>query len=164
MLCDKIDEKLADLCNYWLFEKRDNFCSKLKMQLIEGWFSVGSFDEEEVEDFLEELYNSISNLERLNIKEEAFFQLTVGDYQIAIFHDDYDVGIYLKQLLTDLYDYKSLEEHFKAIYGNKAETYYEYYFIDNIIDMNFSSMGYVDTRLVFGELPTEINHFNVVIY
>ena len=162
-LLNKIDEKLSELFNYWLWENpEDDFAYKL-MNLLRN-----SFDEEEIKDFFEEFYESISYFEssNLDVSFDSIFTFQIGYNEITIYYEDFCTETYLKQILKDVYDYKSLEEHFKALFGSSAEAYYDNFYIDNIVDLDFRSMGSIDDEKVFGvdsSQITQIESFYVII-
>lgn len=161
----KIDEKLSELFNYWLWENpEDDFAYKL-MELLKN---EHSFDEEEIKDFFEEFYDSISYLESssLDVNFDSIFTFQIGYNEIIIYYEDFCTETYLKEFLLDVYDYKSLEKHFIALFGDKAEAYYDNFYIDNIIDLEFKSMGSIDDTKVFvvdKSQIIEIGSFYVII-
>lgn len=164
-IIDKIDEKLSDILGYWIFEdKTYNFCYNLVeiLRNPQNYYLDIDVDEEEINQFLDDFHSMIFNLGKLDRETESLFQLSIGDYNITIYYEDYDLSIYLKELLKDIYDYNSVEEHLKALFGDKAESYYEYYYIDNLIDLNFTSMGTMDDSKVFNKI-IEVKNFFVVI-
>ena len=164
-LLNKIDEKLSELFNYWLWEDSElDFTHQLAdlLRNTKERYVEYSFDEEEIKEFFEEFYNSISNLGRLDKNFESIFEFQIGNKEIIIYYEDFYTETYLKQTLEDLYSYNSLEEHFKALFGDSARVYYDNFYIDNIIDLNFRSMGSIDDEKVFGVEQSQI--FNIENY
>ena len=164
-IINKIDEKLSDILRYWIFEEQEyNFCYNLVeiLRKPQDYYLDINVDEEEINEFLDDFYNTIFNLGKLDRETESFFQLSIGNYNIIIYYEDYDLRIYLEELLKELYDYNSVEKHLKVLFGDKAESYYEYYYIDNLIDLNFTSMGTMDDSKVFNKI-IEVKNFFVVI-
>jgi hypothetical protein len=83
----KIDEKLSELFNYWLWENpEDDFAYKL-MELLKNNVEY-SFDEEEIKDFFEEFHNSISYLESssLDVNFDSIFTFQIGYNEIIIYY------------------------------------------------------------------------------
>lgn len=164
-IINKIDEKLSDVLRYWIFEEQEyNFCYRLVeiLRNPQNYYLDIDVDEEEINQFLDDFHSMIFNLGKLDRETESLFQLSIGNYNITIYYEDYDLSIYLKELLKDIYDYNSVEEHLKALFGDKAESYYEYYYIDDLIDLNFTSMGTIDDSKVFNKI-IEVKNFFVVI-
>ena len=101
-------------------------------------------------------------MEKLDKDFESIFEFLIGHNEIIIYYEDFCTETYLKQMLESVYDYNSLEEHFKALFGNSARAYYDNFYIDNMIDLDFKSMGTIDDDKVFGVDSSQI--FNIENY